>query len=83
MNFFRKLLALPRIPKGPYCYTHVGPLLNAQGQQIGIRTKLCPYWKGDIDHDCPNATCRLLNISNDVLLSDQCKICGLRDPFED
>lgn len=51
------------IPKGPYCYR----ITKTVGNTVVTRT--CKYYSA------PNM-CLLLGIIDDILLEDQCKVCG-------
>ena len=66
------------IPTGPYCYViDTEKTKFVDGVVDGdIYTKMCPYYKfGNSIHGCT-----FVGYAGwDVLLSDQCKICGVNE----
>ena len=67
------------IPYGSYCYTITGIEKSPNGMPI-IKIKICPFFHpGDEE----NVGCDFVKIYGDLLLSDQCKICGINEGDED
>lgn len=62
------------IPAGPYCYQLL-EVVNRPGQFPLLRTRPCSHF----DTVGETTRCSLLNIQDDILLSDSCKICGIND----
>lgn len=65
------------IPEGLYCYSYTQDI-SAYEAQFGFtlpKTKRCPYWskQNDVAH------CAYLDEEDDLLLGDQCKICGINE----
>lgn len=79
-SFAERRAILNKIPEGIYCYT---PLSYENGV-YGVSP--CPYWKRIGKQ---RAKCTLYNIKDKyqqdctTLLWDQCKVCGLRENFND
>lgn len=66
------------IPEGPYCYASLSPM-DAQGR---MRVNgLCPHWLRKAE----GIFCAYLNEGDDALglLSDQVKICGVNDDWDE
>lgn len=64
-----------KIPFGPYCYTITDITSKKDGLPL-IHTQPCGYFevlKNGITR------CKFLQIEDDILLQDGCKICGIRD----
>lgn len=59
------------IPDGPYCYDHL--IMDFMG--IGKLVKLCPYYRNEGEI----VTCVYCGVSDDPILDDQVKVCGIRD----
>jgi hypothetical protein len=57
------------IPGGMYCYT-IESICNETGR---MKIALCPYWK--YNKDTGMAECLFLQVTDDILLDDKCKIC--------
>ena len=74
------------IPQGCYCYT-TGEMQNINHPELGNinipKITKCVYW--DYNEDNHEAYCHYLKEYDFLLLSDQCKICGINmdDPEED
>jgi hypothetical protein len=68
------------IPEGPYCYAIVA-IENRDGNSPVIKTKSCPYLASTGDY---GNYCAFTKITDDLLLWDSCKVCGVNDndPFE-
>jgi len=66
------------IPAGPYCYQLV-EVVDRPGQFPLLRTRPCTHFRkvGDTNR------CTLLEMQDDFLLDDSCKICGLNDEAHD
>ncbi len=62
------------IPSGPYCYQLL-EVVNRPGQFPLLRTRSCSHFQTGGE----TTRCNLLNIQDDILLSDCCKICGIND----
>ena len=77
-KYIKNLIAKFRIPKGDYCYK-IKKIVPDATYGYRAKTKNCPYYgyerkrTGNL-----RATCKLINKS-DILLDDQCKICGIND----
>ncbi len=70
------------IPDGLYCYTPKGIEYRDDGMPI-FKVEKCPYWQHTNREDGGyDAYCEYLEASDDVLLWDQVKICGVRDDFD-
>ena len=72
------IVAWFRIPRGPYCYSNTwkpfpGKILKWQPD----KHKICHYWKRSKKAHWAN--CNYLKVTKDILLLDQCKICGIKD----
>lgn len=67
----KRLIAKFRIPKGDYCYT-IKKIVPDETYGYRIVINPCPYYDGS----GYRANCKLLN-EGDILLDDQCKICGI------
>ena len=74
-----------QIPKNtPYCYTHLSGMIYPTDGQL-------PYYKIKLCHLYGRATngesyCKLFNkatdnVEWDCLLSDQCKVCGIKTDY--
>ncbi|MCI4436291.1 MAG: hypothetical protein JHC33_05700 [Ignisphaera sp.] len=70
------------IPSGIYCY------------EVGGLDRVCPYWSCEYTYEeidwmkmRPNRTakCSYLGeeVTGDILLDDQCKICGIKEIWDD
>jgi hypothetical protein len=68
------------IPDGVYCYTRLGPMVSVDGGLPMMPVKVCPYWNST--EGGKNAYCEFMDMSDDVLLWDQVKICQVRDDFD-
>ena len=67
------------IPNGWYCYTRLTPMeIPQEGGLPRMLVKPCPYWNGAPEGSY-DAYCEFLNVTDDVLLWDQVKICNVRD----
>lgn len=66
------------IPKGPYCYKSVGTIKGATGIR-GIKVKKCPFYCSIDIMGIKHNFCSYCASFNDILLDDQCKICGEKE----
>jgi len=63
------------IPYGDYCYR----ILRIDHKTCVIHTKVCPYLKNKKDDEGYNSGyCSKLKVF-DIMLDDQCKICGINE----
>lgn len=62
------------IPAGPYCYQLL-EIVKRPGHPPLLRTKPCSHFENVGE----TTRCNLLDVEDDLLLSDSCKICGLND----
>jgi hypothetical protein len=63
------------IPSGPYCYEPLGLSLDESGRPV-LKTRPCSFYvRGP-----SGAKCDHLNVEQDALLDDGCKICGINEP---
>jgi hypothetical protein len=60
------------IPSGPYCYASISPMDENGVMKLN---GLCPFWRGPY--------CHYLNHTDDLLLTDQVKICGVKQDEDD
>lgn len=73
------------IPDGPYCYTPESGLQKDENGRVFMKVKPCPYYGNRTVKDSEKSTigtmglCKLTRTVDDILLSDQCKICGVKD----
>ena len=70
MKNIKRLIAKFRVPKGDYCYK-IKKIIPDKTHGFIIKTKPCPYYENSY-----RANCKLVN-RGDILLDDQCKICGI------
>lgn len=80
----KKLIAKLRIPRGDYCYT-IKKIIPDSVYGYRIKVKMCPYYHRVEDNfgDSHNE-CKCINVKDDILLDDQCKICGINEyEYED
>lgn len=74
-----------QIPEGMYCYKIKGQSVDAKGK-IVLNTNRCPFYGRRNDKKEPNsnglAFCTLTRVVDDILLDDQCKVCGIKNDDE-
>ena len=63
------------IPAGVYCYASLSPMDKFGRMRVN---GMCPYWERRGEH---NAYCAYLDASDDIVLWDQVKICGVNDDW--
>lgn len=67
------------IPKGPYCYKTIGKFVSESGVK-GIKVKLCPFYHSiSVPGNVESNFCSYCGAYDDLLLDDQCKVCGERE----
>lgn len=64
-SFAERRKILERIPYGVYCHG-------------ATRNEPCPYWRRSMNGQ---GVCRLLNVSDYILLWDQVKVCGYNEDW--
>ena len=71
------------IPFGDYCYELTGEHWVENGVPV-IGQRVCPFWTRKIDpeYNVECGYCSHLN-SFDVLIDNQCKLCGINEYPED
>lgn len=72
-----------QIPTGVYCYKPKGTSVDAQGRTV-LKTKVCPFYgtrhsKKNQDKIASKSFCTMTRVVDDLLLNDQCKVCGVKD----
>ncbi len=67
--------AADQVPHGPYCYTILSIEHAEDGMPI-MKTRNCDYFERQISG---RSRCGLLNVEDDFLLDDGCKICGINE----
>lgn len=71
------------IPTGSYCYTRLSPMeVPPEGGLPRMLIKACPYWNR-APQGSYAAYCEYLDVTDDILLWDQVKICDVRDDWDD
>jgi hypothetical protein len=69
----------------PYCYTPLSGIEKDSSGKVFMRVKTCPYYGKRYPKDKDKSSigamgfCRLTRTVDDICLSDQCKICGIKD----
>ena len=76
MNKLQKYIAKLFVPKGAYCYK-IKDVIPDVTYGFIIKTKPCKYYSHNKNNN--RSTCKLLNITDDLLLDDQCKLCGINE----
>jgi hypothetical protein len=78
MNILKRIAAEFKVPKGSYCYKTLKVSISKDG--FLMSTRVCSYWK--YINDEKGARCELLKVDGDILVNDQCKICGVKEDLK-
>lgn len=71
------------VPVGLYCYEPQGIVTNENGRMT-MKTKKCPFYGNraygkDPNKIAPKSFCTITRVVDDILLHDQCKVCGINE----
>ena len=72
-----------QIPNGQYCYTAISGFVYTDDKLPYFKIRECPLYKEATNGEY---YCKLFNKSTDnvewsMLLSDQCKVCGIKTKY--